>query len=245
MNHRGPSAGLACNPKGSRALAPKIGAMTQLATLQDRGFLSVMVFVPIGSFDSNVNGRRRCLDRRLACQSSQRPSASVKKIQSPPPAAVVEEFRARARPQPSFATRLVRPPLEVAEARVACIRQGGRTTGRDGRLRSACGRNSAAMAAVRGDSSLSFLQTAVRNVSGQASGWRIGDALSYSSQRRRTARNPQRIILFFIRSPSPSHSRTPPKFAQRADLDGLRQRCDLCVSLFVRGLLGNKSRETP
>ncbi|MGD0768832.1 MAG: hypothetical protein ABSB42_11665 [Tepidisphaeraceae bacterium] len=54
------------------------------------------------------------------------------------------------------------------------------------------------MAAERGDSSLPLLQTAVTNVNRQADGWRIDDALSYSSQSGRTARTPQPIIRFFI-----------------------------------------------
>jgi hypothetical protein len=59
------------------------------------------------------------------------------------------------------------------------------------------------MAAARGESAFPFLQTAVANVSGQASGWRIGDALLHSSKRRRTARKTQPIIPFRI--PSPPH----------------------------------------
>jgi hypothetical protein len=46
-----------------------------------------MVFVPSGGAHSNVNGRRRCLDRRLAGSRSRRPSAGVTKIRSPPQAA--------------------------------------------------------------------------------------------------------------------------------------------------------------
>ncbi|MGA2439777.1 MAG: hypothetical protein ABSH08_02365 [Tepidisphaeraceae bacterium] len=54
-----------------------------------------------------------------------------------------------------------------------------------------------------------FLQTAVANMNRQASGSRIGNALSYTSKRRRTARKAQTIMLLFIcvYSPSPFQSR--------------------------------------
>jgi hypothetical protein len=65
------------------------------------------------------------------------------------------------------------------------------------------------VAAVRGESSLLLLQTAVANVNRQASGSRIGGVLSYSSKRRRTPRTPQPIIffLFFIHPAPPNLSR--------------------------------------
>jgi hypothetical protein len=52
------------------------------------------------------------------------------------------------------------------------------------------------MAAARGDFSLALLQMAAAKVSGQASGSRIGDALSHSSQRRRPARKLSPIKIF-------------------------------------------------
>jgi hypothetical protein len=74
------------------------------------------------------------------------------------------------------------------------------------------------------------LWTAVANVSGQASGPRIGDALSYTSQRRRPARKLQPIILFFIH-PSPlNQSRTcPPRPSEIPEAPELNRRDAMAV----------------
>jgi hypothetical protein len=118
--------------------------------LQDRRRLSVTVFVPIDSVDSNINGSRRCLDRWPARQSSRRPSAEHE-LETP-------------LQWPRHAANPLFPSLQTAGA----------------------------------------------NVNRQANGSRIGDALSYTSQRRRTARKPKPIILFFLIHPPPpnqSHTR--------------------------------------
>jgi len=65
------------------------------------------------------------------------------------------------------------------------------------------------MAAARGDSFFSALQTAVANVNRQANGSGVGDALLYTSQRRRTARKPQPIIFFILPLVAHANMRTP------------------------------------
>jgi len=153
------------------------------------------------------------------------PRAAAIAAEAKPTAAEAKPTAAEFRPQADLnrpKTRpLVRPPLEIAEARLPRIREGGRTSGAAlGRLRSACGRNSAASAAAGGDWILFRSQTAVASVNRPASGSRIGDALSYSSQRRRTARKPQPIILlFFIHSLPPNQSRAPVKRARSGEID--------------------------
>jgi len=99
-------------------------------------FLSGISRVPSEVACSNTRTRWRCEHCWPACQCSQPPFAAANKTESPPSAAGVSEFRTQVRPQPSFTAPLVRPPLGIAARRPQRIRRGGRTSGRDGRLRS-------------------------------------------------------------------------------------------------------------
>jgi len=75
------------------------------------------------------------------------------KEDSPPAAAGAAEFRAQARPQPSKDTPAC--PTSLTDAQKATFGNFQRRSdkaGCEGRLRSTCGRNSSAFAAVGGDS---------------------------------------------------------------------------------------------
>jgi hypothetical protein len=158
-----PSAGIARNPNGSRALVPNIGPVTQSGVLQDRGILSVMVFVAIGRASSNIIRPCRYSNRWLSCLRSQPPSASEMRIESPPPAADAAEFRPQAdlnRPRdppcPTSLWNYGRPAAAQVPGRSdkrGCIGtvEGGPAIYR--RVPASVSRNSGAKAAARGDSS--------------------------------------------------------------------------------------------
>jgi hypothetical protein len=110
---------------GSRKMMPKRGR-----------FLSVTSSMPSSCAGSNISTRWRFERHRLARKSSRIPFVNGKKNKFPPSAAGISEFRAQARPQPSFTAPLVRPPLGIAEQRSLDNWKAGRTSGREGRLRS-------------------------------------------------------------------------------------------------------------
>jgi len=74
------------------------------------------------------------------------------KTEPPRTAAIAADFRAHARPQPPCTAPLVRPRPGISKGQSLGNWKAGRTSGRDGRLRSARGRNSNALAAQGGDS---------------------------------------------------------------------------------------------
>ena len=123
----------------SKVAAPGLNAELSVKDLlvpERVRFLSGTKFVPSGGVGSNTRRRWRFGHVWLACQCSQTPLANVTKIELPPVAAIMSEFRTHVRPQPSFTAPLVRPRLGIAATQSPRIGQGGRTSGREGRLRS-------------------------------------------------------------------------------------------------------------
>jgi len=156
-------------------------------------FLSVTLFVPNEGPGSNTLRRRRCGDRWLACQCSQRPSATNKIIEFPPSAAGVSEFRTQVRPQPSVTPACPTSPPNPEQ--LLCRNSQARSDKRgcEGRLRSSTCSKLLSIGRRRRDPVFrSPLQKAVPTIGRPANGACSANAFPYSSRRTQPAREPQR-----------------------------------------------------
>jgi len=145
--------------------------------------VSVTVLMPITRAGSNISRRPRCQTRRLARRRS-RGHFPAERRESPSASADISEFRAQARPQPSAQPRLSDLTWNSQNAGFAPIQAGGRTMGREGRLRVEPELETPIYRPTQARTP-HFVspQNARRNVAGPANGARCADTFAYSSQR--------------------------------------------------------------